>query len=143
MTAKQDNTEQVAEMTKRWSPTSFLQVRIPACYRGPLPLASCLPSGSLPVAEHTAKVMISIRNAYAFDLSCSNQLMVANQNAHAFRRNSIVAKMKMSRSQVGAMTTMMFASWHHSVRHRFFLIFCFLASSISSSFLAFHFFGCS
>ena len=64
-------------------------------------------------------------------------LMVANQDAHAFRSNSIVAKMKMSRLQVGAMTTM-FASWHNSVRHRFFLIFCFLASSILSS-LAFHF----
>ena len=42
--------------------------------------------------------MISIRNACAFDLSCSNQLMVANQNAHAFRPNSVVAKMMMSRS---------------------------------------------
>ena len=63
--------------------------------------------------------MIAIRKAHAFDLSCSNQLVVANQNAHAFRPNSIVAKMKMSRSVVGAMTKMMSASWHNFVRHRF------------------------
>ena len=64
-------------------------------------------------------LMISIRNAYVFDLSFPNQLMVANQNAHAFRPNSIVAKMKMSRSLVVAMTQMMVASWHKSVHHRF------------------------
>ena len=44
------------------------------------------------------KPMSSILNAHAFDLSCSNQLMVANQNALAFRLKFIVAKMKMSRS---------------------------------------------
>ena len=29
--------------------------------------------------------MIAIQSAYAFGLSCSNRLMVANQNAHAYR----------------------------------------------------------
>ena len=32
-------------------------------------------------------------------LSCSNQLMFSNQNTDAFRPNSIVAKMKVSKSQ--------------------------------------------
>ena len=82
--------------------------------------------------------MIAIRNAHAFDPSSSNQLMVANQNAHAFRLNSIVVKNKMPRSLVGAMTKMMSVSWHNSVHHRFFCIFCFLNSSALSS-LAFHF----
>ena len=54
-----------------------------------------------------------------WNLSCSKQMMFSNQNAHAFRSNSSVAKMKMSSSEVGAMTTMMLASWHHSVHHRF------------------------
>ena len=36
----------------------------------------------------------AIRNAHAFDPSCSDQLMVANQNAHAFRPNSTVANMR-------------------------------------------------
>ena len=54
--------------------------------------------------------MIAIRNAHAFDLSCSKQLIVANQNAHAFRPNSIVAKKRMPRSMVGAMTKMISAS---------------------------------
>ena len=45
--------------------------------------------------------------------------MVANQNAHAFRPNSIVAKKRMPKSWVGAMTKMMSASWHNSVHHRF------------------------
>ena len=42
--------------------------------------------------------MLAIRNAHAFDLSCSKQLMVTNQNAHACRLNSIVAKKRMPRS---------------------------------------------
>ena len=54
--------------------------------------------------------MIAIRNAHAFDLSCSNQLMVANQNAPAFRPNSIAAKKRMPRSLVGTMTWMISAS---------------------------------
>ena len=63
--------------------------------------------------------MIAIRIVHAFDLSCSNQLMVANQNAHAFRPISIVTKKKMPRSLVGAMTKIMSASWRGSVHHRF------------------------
>ena len=51
---------------------------------------------------------IAIRNAHAFDLTCSNQLMVANQNAHAFRPNSVVAKMP--KPLVDTMTKMMSAS---------------------------------
>ena len=47
--------------------------------------------------------MIAIRHADAF-VSCSNQLMVANQNAHAFRPNSMIAKKRMPRPLVGAMT---------------------------------------
>ena len=39
--------------------------------------------------------MIASLNALAFGLSCSNQLMVANQNAHAFGPSSTVARMKM------------------------------------------------
>ena len=62
--------------------------------------------------------MNAIRIVHALDLSCSNQLTISNQNAHAFRPNSIVVKMKVSRSQVGAMTKMMFASWHYYVHHR-------------------------
>ena len=54
--------------------------------------------------------MIAIRNADAFDPSCSKQMIVANQNAHAFRPNSIVAKKRMPRSLVGDMTKMMSAS---------------------------------
>ena len=62
----------------------------------------------------TAKnLMIAIRIVNAVDLSCSNQ------NAHAFRSKSSVAKMKMSRSYVAAMTKMMFANWHNSIHHRF------------------------
>ena len=82
--------------------------------------------------------MMAIRNADAFYPSCSNQLMVANQNAHAFRPNSIVAKKRMPKSLVGAMTRTMSASWHNSVHDRFFCIFCFLNSSALFS-LAFHF----
>ena len=63
--------------------------------------------------------MIAIRKAHAFDPSCSNQLMVANRNAHAFRPNSIVAKKRMPRSLVDAMTRTISASWHNSVHHRF------------------------
>ena len=40
--------------------------------------------------------------------------MVANQNAHAFRPNSIVAKKRMPRSFVGDMTETMSAKWHNS-----------------------------
>ena len=84
--------------------------------------------------------MIAIRNAHAFDPSCSNQLMVSNQNAHAFRPNSTVAKKRMPRSLVDAMTKTMSASWHNSVRHRF------SASSASgpprSCLIGFPFLGC-
>ena len=52
---------------------------------------------------------IAIRNDHAF-LSCSNQLMVANQNAHAFRPNSMIAKKRMPRPLVGPMTKMRPAS---------------------------------
>ena len=47
-----------------------------------------------------------------------SELRQSNQNAYAFRSNSSVAKMEMSRSKVGAMTKMMFASWHNFVHHR-------------------------
>ena len=80
--------------------------------------------------------MIAIPNAHTFDPSCSNLLMVAHQNAHAFRPNSIVAKKRLPRSLVGAMTKMMTASGQDSVQHRF------SASSVNSSalsFSAFHF----
>ena len=40
--------------------------------------------------------MIAIRNVHAVGLSYSNQLMFSNQNAHAFRPDSIVSKMKVS-----------------------------------------------
>ena len=64
--------------------------------------------------------MIVFRNAHEFDPSCSNQLMITNQNAHAFRLNSIVAKKRMSsKSLVGAVTKMMSASCNNSVHHRF------------------------
>ena len=53
--------------------------------------------------------MIAIRNAHAFDVSCSNQVMVAKQNAHAFRPNSMVAKRRMPKSLVGTMTKMISA----------------------------------
>ena len=42
--------------------------------------------------------MIAIRIVHAMGLSCSNQLMSSDQNAHAFRPNSFVAKMKVSKS---------------------------------------------
>ena len=35
--------------------------------------------------------MIAIRNAHALDLSCSNQLIIPNQNAHEFGPDSIGA----------------------------------------------------
>ena len=63
--------------------------------------------------------MIAIRNTHAFDLSCSKQLMVANQDAHAFRPNSIVAKKRIPRSLFGAMTGTMSASRHNPIHHRF------------------------
>ena len=53
---------------------------------------------------------IAIRSAHTFDLSCSSQLVVANQNAHASRPNSIVAENRMPRSLVGTMTKMISAS---------------------------------
>ena len=37
---------------------------------------------------------IAIQNAHALDPSCSNLLVVANQNTHAFGPNSILAKWK-------------------------------------------------
>ena len=42
--------------------------------------------------------MLAIRIVHALDLSCSNQVIFSNQNAHAFRWSSSVAKMKMSKS---------------------------------------------
>ena len=50
---------------------------------------------------------IALGNAHAL-LSYSNQLMVVNQNAHAVRPNSMIAKMR--RPLVDAMTKMMPAS---------------------------------
>ena len=35
--------------------------------------------------------MIAIRSGHVSDLSCSNQLMISNQNTHAFHPNFIVA----------------------------------------------------
>ena len=68
--------------------------------------------------------IIAIRYAHTFDPSCSNQLMVANQDAHAFRVigwcQDDVCQSPLLRSS------------------SFLLIFRFLASSILS-FLAFHF----
>ena len=45
--------------------------------------------------------------------------MIAIRNAHAFDPNSIVAKKRMPKSLVGAMTRTMSVSWHNSVHHRF------------------------
>ena len=42
--------------------------------------------------------VIAIRNVHTLDLSSSDQLMFSNQNTHTFRPNSIVAKMKGSKS---------------------------------------------
>ena len=67
--------------------------------------------------------MIAIQHADAFCPSCSNRLMVANQNAHSFGPSSTVARMKMkmmmmmSRSLVVSTTKLMFASRHNSNHH--------------------------
>ena len=44
--------------------------------------------------EPDKSLMIAIRNVHVLDLSCSNQLMISNQNTHAFRPNFIVAPFK-------------------------------------------------
>ena len=63
---------------------------------------------------------IAIQNAHAFDLSCPNRLVIANQNAHAIGPSSILAMQKMktkSRSLVVAMTKMMVAIRQNSIHH--------------------------
>ena len=72
--------------------------------------------------SQSRRYFLAIQNVHAFGPSCSNRLMVVNQNARAFRMNSTVVKKKMnttSRTMVGVMSKMMIVSRHNFIHHRF------------------------
>ena len=65
---------------------------------------------------------IAIQKAHAFDLSCPNRIVIANQNARAFGPSSILARKNMkrrSRSLVVALIKMIVAIRQNSIHHHF------------------------
>ena len=124
MTFSHNKTTRVAEMTTRCSPSQpdviFRRHGCPCECPSSFFIATRMVTAISPT--------IAIQNAHALDLSCSNLLVVANQNTHAFGPNSILARWKKKtkpRSLVVAMTKMMVAIRQNFIHH------CFCESSAS------------
>ena len=78
---------QVAEMTKSWLPVTK-QTLFSSSWM-PLKMSSWMRYSFFSAIRMVTvrNPMIAIRNVHVLDLSCSKQLVISNQNTHAFRPN--------------------------------------------------------